>query len=112
METQEVLALPSGMCELVVDSDKIILEQRNEKQYTFPRSTIRTIRLVDDNIIGFELGSRAPVQGFINFRFDSAIDARACFLIWNEGVTTTEIIDREPGVWPSRRDNVQESRGK
>jgi hypothetical protein len=68
--------------------DKIVLEQRRDKQYTFPRATIRSLSLIQDNEIEFELGSRAPVQGFIRFLFESAIDARSCYLRWNEGMTT------------------------
>ncbi|CAF0911705.1 unnamed protein product [Rotaria sordida] len=95
LATQEILSLPSGVCELIVDTDKIVLEQHHDKQYTFPRSTIRTIRLINDRDIEFELGTRAPVQGFIRFRFESSIDARSCYLQWNEGITTAETSYRE-----------------
>jgi hypothetical protein len=95
LPTQEILSLPNGECELIFDTDKLVLEQHNDKQYTFPRSTIRTIRLIDDNEIELELGSRAPVQGFIRFHFESAMDARSCYLQWNEGITTAEVY-REP----------------
>lgn len=95
LATQELLALPTGECELIFDMDKLILEQRGDKQYTFARSTIRTIGLVKNDEIEFELGSRAPVQGLIRFRFDSAIDARSCYSHWNEGVTPLETSSRE-----------------
>lgn len=95
LATQELLALPNGECELIFDVDKFVLEQRGDKQYTFARSTIRTISLVTNNEIEFELGSRAPVQGLIKFRFDSPIDARTCYLHWNEGVTPLETSSRE-----------------
>lgn len=95
LATQEILCLPSGECELIFDTDKLVLEQRQDKQYTFARSTIRRIRLINNNEIEFELGSRAPVQGFIRFRFDSTMDARTCYSQWNEGVTPLESSFRE-----------------
>lgn len=95
LETQEALALPNGECELIFDVDKLILEQRGDKQYTFPRSTVRTISLVNNNEIQFDLGSRAPIPGPIRFRFDTVIDARTCYSQWNEGVTPLETSSRE-----------------
>ncbi|CAF0826950.1 unnamed protein product [Rotaria sp. Silwood1] len=95
LATQEILSLPNGVCELIFDTDKLVLEQHHDKQYTFPRSTIRTIRLINDRDIEFELGTRAPIQGFIRFRFESPIDARSCYLQWNEGITKTDTSYRE-----------------
>lgn len=94
LATQEILALPTGECELIFDNDKLVLEQRQDKQYTFPRSTIRTLRLTN-NEIEFALGTRAPVQGPIRFRFDSSAEARACYSRWNEGITPLETSSRE-----------------
>jgi hypothetical protein len=96
LKTQEILSLPSGECELIFDRDKLVLEQYHDKQYTFPRSTIRTGRLINNNEIEFELGSRAPVQGFIRFRFDSPMDARACYSQWNECSSPLETSFQEP----------------
>ncbi|CAF2573973.1 unnamed protein product [Rotaria sp. Silwood2] len=109
LATQEILSLPSGVCELIFDTDKLVLEQHNDKQYTFPRSTIRTIRLINDRDIEFELGTRAPVQGFIRFRFESFIDARSCYLQWNEGITTTDTSYRESGELLSSKHNPQQT---
>jgi len=95
LTTQETLSLPSGECELILDTDKIVLEQHHDKQYTFPRSTIRTICLIDNDVIEFELGSRAPVQGFIRFRFDSVVNARSCYSQWNEGITPMETSNQQ-----------------
>jgi hypothetical protein len=94
LATQEILSLPSGECELIFDTDKLVLEQRHDKQYTFARSAIRRLNLINNNEIQFELGSRAPVQGSICFRFDSPIDARTCYLKWNEGITPLETSNR------------------
>ncbi|CAF1440923.1 unnamed protein product [Adineta ricciae] len=95
LETQEILVLPSSECELVFDVDKLVLEQYHDKQYTFPRSTIRTMRLIDDSTLELELGSRAPVQGFIRFRFDSPVDARSCYSQWNEGMSIRNPCDQQ-----------------
>ncbi|CAF0804790.1 unnamed protein product [Adineta ricciae] len=95
LETQEILVLPSGECQLVFDVDKLVLEQYHDKQYTFPRSTIRTMRLIDDSTLELELGSRAPVQGFIRFRFCSPADARSCYLQWNEGMLIRNPCDQQ-----------------
>ena len=95
LETQEILVLPSGECELVFDVDKLVLEQHHDKQYTFPRSTIRTMRLIDDSTLELELGSRAPVQGFISFRFDSPVDAQSCYSQWNEGMLVRNPCDQQ-----------------
>ncbi len=112
LATQEILCLPSGECELIFDIDKLILEQRHDKQYTFPRSTIRTIRLINNNEIEFELGSRAPVQGCIRFRFDSAMDAHSCYSRWNEGITPLETSNRESREHFSLAHNSQETECK
>ncbi|CAF3677809.1 unnamed protein product [Adineta steineri] len=103
LATQEVLCLPGSDCELIFDADKLILEQRHDKQYTFPRSTIRTIRLINDEEIEFELGSRAPVQGFIRFRFESPVDTRSCYSQWNEGVVKIDTYN------PKRRSTLDTS---
>ena len=100
--------LPSGECELIFDNDKVVLEQRQDKQYTFPRSTIRTLRLLNHNQIEFELGSRAPVQGSIRFRFDSPVDARTCYSQWNEGITPLETSSRESSGKYSMKLNLQQ----
>ncbi|UJR27503.1 hypothetical protein I4U23_008787 [Adineta vaga] len=90
LATQEILSLSTNECVLVFDADKLVLEQHQDKQYTFARSTIRTMRFVDDSTIEFELGSRAPIQGFIRFRFESLMDARSCYLQWNESMAVTD----------------------
>ncbi len=95
LATQEALSLPSGGCELIFDANKVVLEQRHDKQYTFPRSTIRTIHLIDDNTLEFELGSRAPVQGCIRFRFESPLEAYSCYRQWNEGITPIDTPNRQ-----------------
>jgi hypothetical protein len=112
LATQEILALPSGECELIFDTDKLVLEQHHDKQYTFARSTIRTIRLINNNEIEFELGSRAPVQGFIRFRFDSAIDARSCYSQWNEGIIPLETSSRESSDRFSMKDHPEQTECK
>lgn len=112
LATQEILCLPTGECELIFDTDKIVLEQRQDKQYTFARSTIRRIRLINATTIEFDLGSRAPVQGCIRFRFESPIDAQSCYSQWNEGVTPLESSYREQTERISRNYNPQENEGK
>jgi hypothetical protein len=107
LKTQETLSLPNGECELIFDTDKLILEQNQDKQYTFARSTIRKIHLINNNEIEFQLGSRAPVQGFICFRFDSPMDARSCYAQWNEGVTPLETSSRESSGRYSVKQNTQ-----
>ena len=92
--TQENLSLPDDPCDLIFDADKLVLEQRQDKQYTFPRSTIRTLSKRASNEIQFELGTRAPVQGVICFRFDSPMDAQACFSQWNGDTAVEEIPSR------------------
>jgi hypothetical protein len=110
LATQEILALPSGDCELVFDTDKLVLEQRRDKQYTFPRSTVYAMRLVQDNEIEFELGTRAPVQGFIRFLFESPIDARSCYSQWNEAMTAMPSY-RKPNERCSIRPMPQQTAG-
>jgi len=112
LATQEILSLPSGECELIFDIDKLVLEQRHDKQYTFARSAIRTLSLINNNEIQFELGSRAPVQGSICFRFDSAIDARSCYSKWNEGITPLETSIRSTSGRFSIKPNSQPIEGK
>lgn len=94
VETQEILALPTDACELVVDPDKLVLEQHHERQYTFPRSAVRTLRLVDDSTVEYELGGRAPVQGFVRFRFETPADARACLSCWKEGTIPKDVLQQ------------------
>jgi hypothetical protein len=106
-KTQETLSLPNDECELIFDTDKLVLEQHQDKQYTFLRSTIRTIRLTNNNEIEFELGARAPVHGFICFRFDSPMDARTCYSQWTEGVTPLETSSRESSGRYSVKQNSQ-----
>ena len=108
--TQETLALSTGECELIFDTDKLVLEQNHDKQYVFPRSSIRRLRLVDDDEVEFELGSRAPVQGVIRFRFETPIDARTCFAQWDEGVTDTDVSTRYPRERISTDPNYRHTR--
>jgi hypothetical protein len=89
--TRENLSLPDDPCDLVFDADKLVLEQRQDKQYTFPRSTIRNLSKRASNEIQFELGTRAPVQGIICFRFDLPMDAQACLTQWNADTSIEEI---------------------
>lgn len=70
---------------MIIDTDKLVLEQYQQRQYSFPRSAIRTIRLINDTDVEFELGSRAPITGLIRFRFETFADARSCYLQWHDG---------------------------
>ena len=89
--TRESLHLPNEPCELIFDADKLVLEQHQDKQYTFPRSTIRSLSRRASNEIQFELGSRAPVPGMICFRFDSPAEAQSCLTQWNSDTTVEEV---------------------
>ncbi|CAF3290422.1 unnamed protein product [Rotaria socialis] len=85
LATQEILSLPNGSFDLIIDTDKLVVGQRHDRRHIFPRSTIRSIRFVNSDI-EVELGSRAPIQGLISFRFESCADANACFLQWQDGI--------------------------
>ena len=107
LATTEILSLPNDVCELIFDRDKVVLEQHHVKQYIFPRSTIRTIYLINTNTIELELGSRAPVQGSIRFRFESPTDARLCYFQWIEDITRSEVFNQGSSEHFSTRINPQ-----
>ena len=75
LNTEELLELANEPCELILDTDKLIIEQKGEKQYTFPRSKIHRAKIYDTNRIELEMGTRAPVTGSIRFKFLTNFDA-------------------------------------